>query len=331
MVIIAIADILAGYLLASLGRVEPLALALVGMCAVSLNSAGSVLRSLVAPSISGSTGHLLERPHAFYSNRIVAIVVVLLASFSSAALWLIPGSTHLQVWVLWALLLVILLWSEAVLALGTILMPVVRLLTFLLGIAANPEIWRIPPERGLGFLAEGNLTWLFIAIPGLIYVSALMRLLLGVQRQVKHLRLVWPTLWMILAALLASEAFPLWLWSRTTGFGSDREGGTSFPFVFSSHHNWPAISTFALLSGWLLFSAMKAVDRRSIRRLVRSSVCGILVIDALVLLSGGDMFRDLRIAGLALLLLLLPEIFSNPSYDRYAGLSLREQTSSSET
>jgi len=221
-------------------------------------------------------------------------------------------------------------WCETVPELASVSMPIVRALTFLLGIAATPEMWKTPPESGLGLLADGKLDWMCIIIPGFIYVVALMRMLVSFQRQGDRLRLLWPVLWMAFAALLASEAFPLWLWFRLAMSGPLGDVGNKFPLPSIPQRNWVSFSVFMLLACWIVFRARNAVDVGSLRRLIRDCILGIIVIDSLVLLSAGILFQDLRRAGVFLLALLVPAQVSLTCFGRVEAASEHDASSRNE-
>jgi 4-hydroxybenzoate polyprenyltransferase len=272
LVFTAVADGVAGYLLITRGfsSANPLGILLVATASAGLYCFGMAMNDIAD----------LERDRERYPNRVLpsgrltvreasrAAIAALLVSLVAAAVG--PGgSVYVRV-VVWAVV------AGAIVAYDYFLkfppvMGVIRAFNFLLGVAASPGAKTL---RDLGTFPElpHFAAMTFVYVTALTFVSTLED-----KKFSKTGVIVGAAVMAIAAAWPALLAFAI---------SGDR-----------SEARWLVL---AILAGGLAYRAKKAEDRAGVMLLVRDGVGGIILLDAIYLLSSGSHDEGLAVATLVL-------------------------------
>ena len=270
LVFTAIADSAAGYLLRCPGAPDPLVLACLAAASAGLYMFGMAMNDIadrerdrtLAPGRMLPSGRLTP---AQAVSRSLAVILV-----SAAAVIALPGRSLAPLAVWGGTLLAILAYDFVLKA--PPVMGLIRALNFLIGVASVP-----PPENlyGLGSPLPGP--YLALALTPFLYVTSLTFVSTLEEGLVKRWVVMFGALFMAGAAFL-----PEFLVRRELG---KHPAGAS----------WAAS---AVLACAVLARAAKAVDRKGVMFLVRDGVGGIILLEAVTLLSAGLVGPGLAIAGL---------------------------------
>ncbi|HVE41258.1 MAG TPA: UbiA family prenyltransferase [Planctomycetota bacterium] len=170
-------------------------------------------------------------------------------------------------------------------------MGLVRAFNLFLGVSAAMSLSNLWGER----------SWIFgmVALPSLVYVSALTYVSTLEEGEVDRRKLIAGVLFMMIGILLASlvvrvlsEAID----NSVEGLGA---GALSASIKNAADH-WHGIPFGAVLGAWVLRRACSAKDKKSIMLLIRDGVGGIIVLDAALLGSFSGLLPALCIAALVI-------------------------------
>lgn len=316
LVFTAIADSAAGYLLTNPFRPEPLVLSLLAVCSAGLYFFGMGMNDLadlprdreIAPNRVLPSGRLSVRKAVFAGLAALAVSL-------SAILGLgFSGCPIQQRLLFWGIAVAAILSYDFHLLKVPPVMGVVRASNFLIGAGVGSAIgYDVNP-----YMAGNLRPWMcaFYAFPEFLYVTALTFISTLEDGPIRRARVALGAALMGLAVFLAVQWVPL-----TAFIGGNTPpshwGSTYYTVLnyFKSEFRLsiPLAATSLALIGWMGFRAYRVRERKDVMLLVRDSIGGIIVLNAIVLMSVGS-----TTAGFALLGLILPAVVSVAIFKRLA-------------
>jgi len=272
LVFTAIADSVAGYLLITrgFGSANPLGIFLIAVASAGLYCFGMAMNDIadLGRDKERFPGRVLPSGRLTVREASRAAIVALVISLVAAAIG--PGGSIPVRVVVWAIVAGTIMAYNFFLKLPPV-MGTIRAFNFLLGVAASPGARSL---RDLGAFSELP----HFAAMTFVYVTALTFVSTMEDKKFNKAGVIIGTGVMCIAA-----AWP-----------------TIFSFALTGDRTEARWLVLIILVGWLGYRAHKASDRKGVMLLVRDGVGGIILLNAIYLLSSGSHDEGLAVATLVL-------------------------------
>lgn len=299
LVFTAVADSVSGYLLL-VKKADLLIMGLLAASSACLYAFGMGMNDIADRKRDLEIAPTRVLPSDKVSLRGAIIGSFLALGLSLAALLCIPRQPVLQRLPIWGLILVFILVYDFLVRIPPA-MGMVRACNLAMGLLVA---WNGFGRRSLGYDATMVAV---VALPELLYVTALT----FVSRQEEGTVQRWKVFVGAFIMILALTATVHWI--PAVHYGSIRSPYSFMVEMDQSEQVWwglvryfqrefkpvvPALIPALLLSGWLIYRATRARNRKAVALFVRDGVAGIILLDATLVMSAGAIMPGFWISAL---------------------------------